>query len=355
MLTFQRSDLPSRVLITGGMGFIGSHLAEKLLGMGHKVTVIDNLSTGRFENIQNLIGDPNFSFAVDDINNAVVLDRLVSNSDLVFHMAATVGVKLIVENSIHTVENNVLGTEAVMQSALRYRTKVLIASTSEVYGKSQKLPFTEDDDVVLGPTSRNRWAYAASKMIDEFLGLAYYHEKGLPVVVFRLFNTVGPRQIGQYGMVIPRFVQQGLRGEPLTVYGDGQQSRCFLHVHDAVEAIISLAENPKAMGQVFNVGSTDEITILDLAHRVMQLTDAGHGRVASHTGTNSLGRNGGTVKRENGRIVFVPYVDVYGTGFEDMRRRCPSITKVRDAIGFEPRHTMEKIIDDVIENLSNED
>ncbi|HEX7975893.1 MAG TPA: NAD-dependent epimerase/dehydratase family protein, partial [Anaerolineales bacterium] len=242
-----------RVLITGGAGFIGSHLAEAMLERGRGVTVIDDLSTGRFENIAHLVGHPDFRFAIDSITNEAVMDRLASECDVIFHLAAAVGVMLIVEQPVHTIETNVMGTEAVLRAALRYRAKVLIASTSEVYGKGNHLPFREDDDVVLGPTSRSRWSYAASKMVDEFLGLAYHREKGLPVVVFRLFNTVGPRQTGRYGMVIPRFVQQALRGDPLTVYGDGEQSRCFLHVHDAVEAILALADCSQAVGQVFNI------------------------------------------------------------------------------------------------------
>ena len=246
----QQVSLPNRVLITGGAGFIGSHLAEVLLDHGCEVTVIDDLSTGRFENIQHLVGRKCpvsgarlFRFAIDSITNQVVMDRLVSNCDIIFHLAAAVGVKLIVENPVHTIEANIMGTEAVLKTALRYRTKVLIASTSEVYGKGNGVPFSEDNDVLLGPTCRSRWSYGASKMVDEFLGLAYFHEKGLPVVLFRLFNTVGPRQSGQYGMVIPRLVQQALRGDPLTVYGDGAQSRCFLHVRDAVAAIIALAQH----------------------------------------------------------------------------------------------------------------
>ena len=215
----------TRYLITGGTGFIGSHLAEALLAQNHSVTVIDNLSTGRFDNIAHLTGHPNFRFAVDNITNEIVLDRLASECDVIFHLAAAVGVKLIVEHPVHTIETNIMGTEAVLKAALRYRAKVLVASTSEVYGKGIKVPFAEEDDVVLGPTTRSRWSYAASKMVDEFLALAYYHERSLPAVVFRLFNTVGPRQTGQYGMVVPRFVEQALRNEPITIYGDGNQSR----------------------------------------------------------------------------------------------------------------------------------
>ena len=323
-----------RVLITGGAGFIGSHLAEALLSQGHQVTVIDDLSTGRFENIEGIVrrwpasGDqPTFRFAIDSITNEVVLDRLASECDVIFHLAAAVGVKLIVENPVRTIETNVMGTEAVLKVALRYRAKVLIASSSEVYGKGNSIPFREDDDVVLGPTSRSRWSYAASKMVDEFLALAYYREKGLPVVIVRLFNTVGPRQTGQYGMVVPRLVQQALRGENLTVYGDGRQSRCFLHVRDAVVALIALAECPEAVGEVFNVGTTDEISILDIARKILELT-------------------GG----DKNRIIYVSYDQAYTAGFEDMRQRVPEISKIRRYTGWEPRRSLEEILQDVIES-----
>src|SRR3990172_6657866 len=259
----------TRVLITGGAGFIGSHLAEKLISDGHHVTVIDDLSTGRFSNIEHLVSHPNFRFAIDTITNEMVLDRLASECEVIYHLAAAVGVMLIVEKPVHTIETNVMGTEAVLKAALRYRAKFLLASTSEVYGKGNRVPFREDDDVVLGPTSRSRWSYAASKMLNEFLALAYYREKGLPVVIFRLFNTVGPRQTGQYGMVVPRFIRQALAGESLSVYGNGEQSRCFLHVHDAVEAIASLSECSEAVGGVFNIGSTEEVTIRNLARKVL--------------------------------------------------------------------------------------
>ena len=261
-----------RYLITGGAGFIGSHLAEALLAEGHQVTIIDDLSTGRFENIAHLRGRPGFRFAIDTITNEIVLDRLASECDAICHLAAAVGVDLIVRRPVYTIQNNVMGTEAVLRAAVRYRVPVLIASTSEVYGKGARVPFQEDDDVVLGPTSRSRWAYAASKMIDEFLGLAYHREVGLPVVIARFFNTVGPRQTGRYGMVVPRFVQQALQNEPITVYGDGQQSRCFCDVADVVRAIQGLMTHPEAVGRVFNVGSTEEVTIEALAHRVKAIT-----------------------------------------------------------------------------------
>jgi UDP-glucose 4-epimerase len=326
-----------RILITGGAGFIGSHLAEALLELGHHVTVIDDLSTGRFENIRGIVergpaagSHPSFRFAIDSITNEVVLDRLASECDVIFHLAAAVGVKLIVENPVHTIETNVMGTEAVLKAALRYRAKVIITSSSEVYGKGNNLPFREDDDVVLGPTSRSRWSYAASKMVDEFLALAYHREKGLPVVILRLFNTVGARQTGQYGMVVPRFVQQALRGEQLTVYGDGRQSRCFLHVGDAVAALIALAECPEAVGEVFNVGSTEEISILDLACRVLELA-------------------GG----DRNRIVYVSYDQAYAAGFEDMRQRVPDVSKIRKYTGWEPRRFLQEILQDVIKGCTD--
>jgi UDP-glucose 4-epimerase len=333
--------MPTRFLITGGAGFIGSHLAESLLNQGHHVVVIDNLCTGRFENIAHLTGHPNFRFAIDSITKEVVMDRLVSECQVIFHLAAAVGVNLIVEKPVHTIETNVIGTEAVLETALRYRVKVLIASSSEVYGKGNNIPFREDDDVILGPTYRSRWAYAASKMVDEFLALAYFREKGLPVVIFRLFNTVGPRQTGRYGMVVPRFVQQALHGEPLTVYGDGKQSRCFLHVQDAVEALIALAECPEGIGEVINVGSTEEISILNLAYKVLSL-------VNDNRGTQRTSISG-----QGEPIVFVPYEQAYAAGFEDMRQRVPDISKIRRLIGWEPKHSLEKILQDVIEHFTS--
>jgi len=332
----QLSD--SRVLITGGAGFIGSHLAEALLARGCSVMVVDNLSTGRFANIAPMTGHPRFRFAIDSITNDIVMDRLMSESDMVFHLAAAVGVKLIVENPVHTIETNIMGTEAVLKAANRYRVKVLVASTSEVYGKGNCIPFAEDDDVVLGPTCRSRWAYAASKMVDEFLSLAYYHEKELPVVVFRLFNTVGPRQTGQYGMVIPRLVQQALRGEPLTVYGDGRQSRCFLHVHDAVEALISLAECEQAVGQVFNVGSTEEVSILDLTEKILALVDGSEPRSV-----------------QDDRILLIPYDQAYAVGFEDMLKRAPDISRMNALTGWQPKRSLNTILEDVIRSFSGGD
>lgn len=326
------ANLRRRVLITGGAGFIGSHLAEALLRRGQSVTIIDDLSTGRFENIAHLVDHPHFRFAIDTITNEVVLDRLASECSVIYHLAAAVGVKLIVEHPVHTIEANITGTEAVLKAALRYRARVLIASTSEVYGKGLAIPFREDDDVVLGPTSRSRWAYAASKMVDEFLGLAYHREYGLPVVVFRLFNTVGPRQVGRYGMVIPRLVQQALRGDPLTIYGDGQQSRCFLHVHDAVQAIMALAETPDAAGQVFNIGNTEEYTITDLARHVLQAVNA----------------EPMLPPLDDPRLTYIPYEAAYAEGFDDMRRRQPDISRTSALTGWQPTRSLDKILADVI-------
>ncbi|MFN8464942.1 MAG: GDP-mannose 4,6-dehydratase [Caldilineaceae bacterium] len=349
MLRFQPIPTPTRALITGGMGFVGSHLAEALLEKGYRVTVADNLSTGRFENIQHLVGHPSFRFAVDDVNNEHVIDRLVSDADVVFHMAAAVGVQLIVENPIYTVENNVLGTDAVLKAAARYRAKVMLASTSEVYGKGNRIPFTEDDDVVLGPTARSRWSYAASKMVDEFMGLAYYRQRGLPVVIFRLFNTVGPRQVGHYGMVIPRFVERAIRGEALKVYGDGQQSRCFLHVEDAVAGIVALAETPTAVGQVFNIGSSEEITILNLARQVLQQVDAWR---AGDSAAEQGGASDEHMRLLDDRLTFVPYKEAYADGFEDMRRRVPNTAKLSAYTGWQQRKSLQQTLDDVIEEFA---
>ena len=317
----------TRFLITGGAGFIGSHLSEALLAHGDIVTIIDDLSTGRFENVEHLAANPRFRFAIDNISNETVLDRLASESDVIVHLAAAVGVKLVVQFPVHTITTNIGGTEAVLRAARRYRAKTLIASTSEVYGKGLQAPFHEDDDVLIGPTSRHRWAYAASKMVDEFLGLAYHREFGLPVIPFRLFNTVGPRQIGHYGMVMPRFVSAALSGEPLTVYGDGTQSRCFCHVKDAVRAIIALSQAPAAEGRVFNVGATEQISILDLAERIISLTDS------------------------TSEIAFVPYEQAYAEGFEDLQRRSPAITRIQQLLGWTPEYSLDEIILDIAEWL----
>lgn len=314
----------TRVLITGGAGFIGSHLSEALLGEGHEVTIIDNLSTGRFENIEHLTGDPRFRFAIETITNMAVMDRLVSECDVIYHLAAAVGVDLIVRSPIHTIETNVRGTDIVLQTARRYRRKVLLASTSEIYGKSNHPVFSEDNDRVLGPTTKSRWSYSTSKALDEFLALAYYKETGLPVVIFRLFNTVGPRQRGRYGMVIPRFVQWALAGEPIQVYGDGQQSRCFASVSDVVRALIGLLDCQEAVGEVFNVGTQEEIRIIDLAAKVKALTDS------------------------DSEIVLVPYHEAYETGFEDMRRRMPDISKIERVIGWQPEKSLAQTLQEIV-------
>jgi UDP-glucose 4-epimerase len=317
--------LGEKYLITGGAGFIGGHLCEALVGAGHQVTAIDDLSTGNLANIQALRGKTNFQFVRETIRNTQVLDRLSSQAEVIIHLAAAVGVKLIVEDPVHTINTNVMGTEAVLATANRYGCKVLIASSSEVYGKGASVPFHEDDDCLIGPTTHSRWAYATSKAVDEFLGLAYQRQFGLPVVVMRFFNTIGPRQTGQYGMVVPRFVRQALRGEAIQVYGDGEQTRCFADVADVVTAVTQLAVHPQAAGQVFNIGSTEEITINALAERIITLT-----------GSRST-------------IQHVPYDEAYAPGFEDMRRRVPCIDKIRRLIGYQPRCTLDDTLRKVIE------
>jgi UDP-glucose 4-epimerase len=311
-------------LITGGAGFIGSHLAEALLAQGHRVTAVDNLSTGRHQNIESLAANPQFQFVYETVTNETVMDRLVSECDVIFHLAAAVGVELIVKDPVKTIETNLEGTEMVLKLGRRYRKKVLIASTSEVYGKSADLPFREEADRVMGPTTKSRWSYAESKAIDEFLGLAYHKQFGLPVVICRFFNTVGPRQTGTYGMVIPRFVACALAGQPLRVYGDGLQTRCFCNVKDTVRAVIALAAEPQAVGEIYNVGSEEEITIAELAERVVARA------------------------RSASPIVTVPYDEAYEKGFEDMQRRVPSIEKVKTAIGWQPTISLDRTLDEVI-------
>ena len=314
-----------KALITGGAGFIGSHLAEQLLQRGHEVGVIDNLSTGSIENISHLKIAPRFSYVIDTIDNEPLLAEWIDRSDVVFHLAAAVGVKLIVERPVHTIETNVHGTEVVLKHANKKKKLVVLASTSEVYGKSTDVPFRESADLVLGATSKHRWAYACSKLLDEFLALAYWKERKLPVVIVRLFNTVGPRQTGQYGMVLPTFVRQALGGQPITVFGDGRQSRSFTYVGDVVEALIALASESRAVGEVFNIGNTSEVTISHLAERVKTLTSS-----------ESL-------------IQYVPYDQAYEAGFEDMPRRVPDISKVNALIGFRPKLELDDIIKSVIE------
>jgi len=314
-----------KALITGGAGFVGSHLAEALLERGDEVFALDNLSTGSIENIEHLKPHKRFRYVIDSVTNGPLAAELIDRVDVVFHMAAAVGVRLIVESPVNTIETNVHGTEMVLKMANKKKKKVLIASTSEVYGKSNLVPFREDADLVLGPTSKGRWSYACSKAIDEFLALAYWKEKHLPVCVCRLFNTVGPRQTGRYGMVIPNFVKQALLGHPITVFGDGTQSRCFTYVGDVVGQLIAIVEHPDAVGEVFNIGNDrEEITVLDLAKRVKQ-----------RTGSKS-------------EIELVPYDKAYEEGFEDMPRRVPDLKKLRALTGYEPKVQLDEILDKVI-------
>jgi len=314
-----------RALITGGAGFVGSHLSDHLLRLGHEVLVIDDLSTGAIENVEHLKGTPGFSYTIDSIENEPLLAELIDRSDAVFHLAAAVGVKLIVEKPVHTIETNVYGTELVLKHAAKKGKLVVIASTSEVYGKSADVPFREEADLVLGATVRHRWAYACSKLLDEFLALAYWKERDLPVVIARLFNTVGPRQTGRYGMVLPTFVRQALEGRPLTVYGDGRQTRSFTFVGDVVDALARLAVEPRAVGEVFNIGNVGEISIAGLAERVKALT-----------GSSSP-------------VQLIPYDQAYEEGFEDMPRRVPDISKIRALIGFEPKLGLDDIIRTVVD------
>jgi UDP-glucose 4-epimerase len=316
-----------RALITGGAGFIGSHLSEVLLGGGHEVLILDDLSTGSFDNIAHLKGRPGFEYFIDSVDNEPLLAELIDRSAVVFHLAAAVGVKLIVDQPVHTIETNVHGTEVVLKHANKKKKLVVIASTSEVYGKSEDVPFREDADLVMGPTTKHRWAYACSKAIDEFLALAYWKERKLPVVIVRFFNTVGPRQTGRYGMVIPNLVGQALAGEPMTVFGDGTQSRSFAHVKDVVGALVQLANEPSAIGQVINIGNNEEVTINTLAERIRELS-----------GSRSP-------------IMLVPYDEAYESGFEDMPRRVPDLTKVTAMIGYKPKHTLEDILVQVIDHF----
>jgi UDP-glucose 4-epimerase len=319
-----------RVLITGGAGFIGSHLGEACLERGDEVFVLDDLSTGSLENIRAFKKHPRFHYTIDSVDHHAVVAELIDQCDLAFHLAAAVGVKLIVESPVRTIETNVHGTEVVLAEAAKRRKPVLIASTSEVYGLSEQIPFREDGNLVLGATTKGRWSYACSKAIDEFLALAYWREKQLPTTIVRLFNTVGPRQTGRYGMVIPTFVRQALAGEPITVYGDGSQTRCFTHVADVVGALLQLAEAPGAVGQVFNIGSTEEVSIGELA-----------ARVKARAGSAS-------------EIVRVPYGEAYEAGFEDMPRRVPDLTKIGNLIGYRPTRSLDQILDDVIASSHSE-
>lgn len=309
-----------RILITGGAGFVGSHLADELLRRGHSVRALDDLSTGSIDNIRHLKDSARFEYTIDSCHNAPLVAELVDDADIVYHLAAAVGVELIVESPVRTIETNIGTTEVVLANASKKKKPVFVASTSEVYGKSTDLPFRESGDLVMGPTNKGRWSYACSKAIDEFLALAYYKERGLPTVIGRLFNTVGPRQTGRYGMVVPNFVSQALSGDPLRVFGDGTQSRCFGHVEDVVRALADLMESGKFYGEVFNIGATSEITIAGLAEKVRDVV-----------GSSSP-------------ITFIPYDEAYEEGFEDMQRRIPDTTKINDAIGWEPRKTLDDIV-----------
>ncbi len=317
-----------RVLITGGAGFIGSHLSDACLAQGHEVHVIDDLSTGCIDNIDHLKQHPRFHYIVEPVQNHRVTAELVDRCDVIFHLAAAVGVRLIVESPVRTIETNVRGTEVILELANKKKKKVLIASTSEVYGVSSDLPFREDGSLVMGAPTKGRWSYACSKAIDEFLALAYWREKKLPTVIVRLFNTVGPRQTGQYGMVVPTFIKQALAGRPITVFGDGTQTRCFCYVGDVVEALVKLMQHPQAVGEIFNLGSNQEISILDLAKRVKELT-----------GSRS-------------EIHLVPYDQAYEEGFEDMPRRVPDISKIHSLVGFQPRTPLDEVLRSVIEHQS---
>lgn len=312
------------ILVTGGAGFIGSHLCRTLLDEGHEVVVLDDLSTGTYQNLEGIEDGKRLRLIVDSVNNATLVDQCVREADYVYHLASAVGVRLIIDQPVHTIESIVGGTENVLKSCARYRRPFLLTSTSEVYGKGSKVPFTENDDTVMGPTSTRRWSYACAKALDEFLALAYWVESRLPVTVVRLFNTVGPRQTGQYGMVIPSFVEQALLGKPITVFGDGTQSRCFAHVKDVVGALTVLRNCKAAHGQVMNIGNDQEITIMELAKKVKEMT-----------GSTS-------------EIQLVPYIQAYGAGFDDMQRRVPNLAKVRSLIGYQPTQSLEDILRDVI-------
>ena len=315
-----------KALITGGAGFIGSHLAEKLLEGGHEVIAIDNLSTGSLRNIEKIRSNPCFKFVYDDVRNRETMHVLVGQCDVVYHLAAAVGVKLIAEDPVHTIETNISGTEVVLEVCNKFGKKVLLASSSEVYGKNEKIPFCEDDDIVLGSTTVSRWSYACSKAIDEFLGLAFYNQYGLNVVIGRFFNTIGPRQTGQYGMVVPRFVKWALNNEPVSIYGTVEQRRCFCYVGDLIDAVIDLMNCPKAAGRVYNIGSNEEVSISQLADKIIEMT-------------------GSKSKKE-----FVPYEKAYGKPMEDMMRRVPSIERIGETIGWKPKTSLNETLRIIIED-----
>ncbi len=314
-----------KILITGGAGFIGSHLSEKLLNEGHKVTVIDNLSTGEFANIKHLVANKNFSYVIDSILNQEALEPLIKKTDQIYHLAAAVGVKYIIDNPLLSLKTNIQGTENVLELANKYKCRILVASTSEIYGKNNKVPFKEEDDRILGSTHISRWSYSSAKAIDEFLSLAYYREKKLPVVIVRCFNTVGPRQSGQYGMVIPKFVKAALLNHPITIFGDGKQSRCFCDVKDVIEGMVHLMDSEEATGQIFNIGNDESISIEELAIKIKDLT------------------------KSDSKIDYVKYEDAFEEGFEDMRRRIPDLTKIKEAVGYETKFCLEDILERVID------
>lgn len=319
-----------KILITGGAGFVGSHLADKLINEGHEITVIDDLSTGRYSNVEHLEGEKNFRLIIDTVLNEKLMEELIRDTDRVFHMASAVGVRLIMERPVKTIETIFRGTDVVLTFCSRYRKRVLVPSTSEVYGKGASVPFREDDDLLTGSTDKHRWAYACAKTLDEFLALAHYKETRLQVVVVRLFNTVGPRQTGQYGMVVPNFVKSAINNEPLTVHGDGTQSRCFGHVLDIVEGLTKAIESPECFGQVINFGNDEEVSIKGLAEKAIAMT-----------GSSS-------------EIRYIPYTEAYGEGFEDMQRRVPSLEKAKRLVGYQPTRTLEDIINDVAEQFREE-
>lgn len=319
-----------KILITGGAGFVGSHLADKLIGEGHEITVIDDLSTGRYANVEHLEGNPNFRLIIDTVLNDKLMEELIRETDRVFHMASAVGVRLIMEQPVKTIETIFHGTDVVLKFCSRYRKRVLVPSTSEVYGKGVSVPFKEEDDLLTGSTDKHRWAYACAKTLDEFLAIAHWKETRLPVIVVRLFNTVGPRQTGQYGMVVPNFVKSALNNQPITVHGDGNQQRCFGHVFDVVEGLTKAIETPECFGQVINFGNDEEISIKGLAEKAIAMT-----------GSTS-------------EIKYVSYDEVYGEGFEDMQRRVPSLEKAKRLVGYQPTRTLEDIINDVANQFREE-
>lgn len=314
-----------KILITGGAGFVGSHLADKLIGQGHSITVIDDLSTGQYSNIEHLEHHDRFRLIIDTVLNEKLMEELIRETDRVYHMASAVGVKLIMERPVRTIETIFRGTDVVLGFCSRYRKRVLIPSTSEVYGKGASVPFKEDDDLLTGATDKHRWAYACAKTLDEFLALAHWKETRLPVVVVRLFNTVGPRQTGQYGMVVPRFIHSAIKNEPIVVHGDGTQQRCFGHVLDVVEGLTAVLENDNCLGQVINLGNDEEVSILGLAEKAIELS------------------------RSTSEIKYIPYEEAYGDGFEDMRRRVPSLEKAKRLVGYKPTRSLADIINDVAE------